>query len=109
MPNPYERRFTQEEFIDKLFEHLRDLPPGHMQAPAKIRANVEWKAGYYASALAALDEAAARVRNIAASHPDPQMRTEAETAVQEINTAIDAYGAASMSGNSTWTGGGGGG
>ena len=54
MPNPYERRFTQEEFIDKLFEHLRDLPPGHMQAPAKIRANVEWKAGYYASALAAL-------------------------------------------------------
>lgn len=101
MPN-YKRRFTKDEFAKELFIHLRDMPPGHLRAHDKLEEIAKWKADHYSRALDALDAATERVRKIAASHPDPRVQREAEAAVKQINDAINAYGEASMSGNSEW-------
>lgn len=103
MPN-YNRRFTKEEFQKELFTHLKDMPPGHMQAPKKLEENARQKAEHYARALDALDSVAERIKKIAASHPDETVRAEADAAVKEIDEAINAYGEASMTGNSGWGG-----
>lgn len=103
MPN-YKRRFTKEEFKQELASHLRDVPPGLLKAPHRLAAHTELKAGHYEAALAALDAAVARVRQIAATHPDEQARQEADTAIREINDAIDTYGEAAMVQNSNWDG-----
>lgn len=101
MPN-YKRRFTKEEFQQELFTHLKDMPPGHLHAHDKLEQIAQWKAEHYSRALEALDRAAERIRKVAHAHPDPAFQQDAENALTEINDAINAYGEASLSGNSRW-------
>ena len=98
----FKRRFTKEEFQKELFTHLKDMPPGYLRAHDKLEQITQWKADHYSTALAALDSAAERLKKLAESHPDAAARQEAESGVKEINEAIDAYGEASLSGNSVW-------
>lgn len=101
MPN-YNRRFTKDEFKKEMFTHLKDMPPGYLKAPKKLEEVAEWKAEHYERALNALDSAAARLKKIADTHQDDSARKEAESGLNEITNAINAYGEASMSGNSKW-------
>lgn len=97
----YKRRFTKDEFKNELMAHLRDAPAG-FQAKDRLERHAELKAGHYERALVALDSATERLRKIAATHPDEGARKDAEAAVSEINSAIDAYGEAAMDQNSQW-------
>lgn len=99
----YKKRFTKDEFKRELVEHLRAMPPGHLQSPAKLEPNAEKKAEHYAQALAALDRAADKLRAMAASNPE--LKSDADEAIKEINDAIDTYGEVSMSGNGSWSDG----
>lgn len=101
MPD-YKRRFSKDEFKQELLTHLMDMPADHLRNPKKLSAVAETKADHYASALAALDAAMDKVRKIAETHPDPVARQQADSAVTEINSAIDSYGEASLSQNSQW-------
>lgn len=98
----YKRRFTKEDFQKELFTHLKDMPPGHLKAHDKLEQIAQWKAEHYARALDALDRAAERMKKVAETHPDPSARLEAENAMTEISDAVNAYGEASLSGNSRW-------
>ncbi len=100
----YKRRFTKDEFKQELVNHLRDMPPGLARARGRLEAHAEMKAAHYEKALAALDAAMERVQRIAASHPDEGARQEADSAIREINAAIETYGEASMAQNSSWDG-----
>lgn len=98
----YKRRFTKDEFKQELLTHLHDMPKGHFQSKKHLEKNATIKAEHYDRALAALDSVADRLRKIASTHPEASARQEADSALVEINNAIDAYGEASMSGNSNW-------
>lgn len=98
----FKRRFTKEEFKKEMFTHLKDIPPGHLKNPKKLEESAEYKASHYSEALKALDAAAARIRKMAEASQDANAKTEADAAIKEINDAINAYGEAAMSGNSTW-------
>lgn len=99
----FKRRFTKDEFKQELFEHLRSIPPGHLNAPKKLEAHAEKKAEHYVQALAALDRAAERLRAMAADNPGLQADTDA--CIKEINDAVDTYGEVSLYGNSIWENG----
>ena len=101
MPN-YNRRFTKDEFKQELTKHLEDVPPGFLRARDKLEKHAEAKAGHYERALNALDDAAAKLKAIAESHPDDSARQEADTALKKIDEAINAYGEAAMDFNSIW-------
>lgn len=96
----FKRRFSKDEFSHELAEHLRALKPADLQAPKKLEANAARKAQHYSAAVAALDRAADRIRQMAAANPELQQ--EADEAVKEINSAIDTYGEASLYGNRSW-------
>lgn len=98
----YKRRFTKEQFKQELFTHLHDMPRGHYRSKKHLEENAAMKAEHYQQALEALDSAADRLRNLAQTHSDAEAKKEADTAVSEINAAIEAYGEASMAGNSEW-------
>lgn len=98
----YKRRFTKDEFKNEMFTHLRDIPPGHLKNPKKLEESAEYKAAHYEKALEALDAAMARITKMAESSQDETASAEAELAIREINDAINAYGEAAMSGNSSW-------
>jgi len=98
----YKRRFTKEEFQKEMFTHLRDIPPGHLKNPKKLEESAAYKAEHYAQALDALDAAVARIKKLAESAPE-ENKAEADAAVKEISDAINAYGEAAMSGNSSWS------
>jgi tetratricopeptide (TPR) repeat protein len=98
----YNRRFSKKEFKDELMKHMSDMPPGFLKAKDKLEKHVETKAGRYADALAALDEAASKLKEIAASHPDDTARKDADAALKKIDEAIGAYGEASMLFNNRW-------
>ena len=98
----YRKRFTKEEFADELQKHLEKCPPGFLQAKDKLANHVQAKSEKYMEALAALDRAAEKMRTVAATHPDAQARQDADAAVKEIDTAISAYGEASMMFNHDW-------
>lgn len=96
----YRRRFTKDEFKKELMEHLGAMPPGHLQAPHKLDSNAERKAELYTQALAALDRAADRIRQMASANPE--LKPHADDAIREIDDAVDTYGEVSMSGNGSW-------
>ena len=98
----YRKRFTKAEFADELHKHLETCPPGFLQAKDKLAKHVQAKTDKYMEALAALDRAAEKMRTVAASHPDAKARLDADAAVKEIDTAISAYGEASMVFNNDW-------
>ena len=98
----YKRRFTKDEFKHELMTHLHDMPKGHFQNRKHLEKNAALKAEHYSRALAALDSVADRLRKIAETHPDPTEQQSARSGLTEISDAIDAYGEASMSGNSNW-------
>lgn len=98
----YKKRFTKEEFKKELMQHMSDMPPGFLKARDKLDKHVEDKANHYIAALAALDAAADKLRSVAASHPDPSARQDADEALKKIDDAINAYGDASMSWNNGW-------
>lgn len=106
MPN-YRRRFTRKEFQEEYARHLRDVPPGLLKSKKRLEAVADIKAGYYEKALAALDEAVARIREMAVKDPGGLVQGDAEAAIREIKTAIDTFGESSMVKNSSWDGGGG--
>lgn len=101
--NNFKRRFSKDEFTRELAEHLRALKPADLQAPHKLEANAARKAEHYSAAIAALDRAAERIRQMAATNPELQQ--DADEAVKEINEAIDTYGEASLYGNGSWNDG----
>lgn len=98
----YKRRFTKEEFRKELFTHLRDMPPQYLHKHENLEEIAKVKAEHYSRALDALDAAMDRVRKIASTHQDAEAQKDADLALKEINDAINAYGEASMSGNSSW-------
>ncbi|HEX7048216.1 MAG TPA: hypothetical protein VF275_11660 [Gammaproteobacteria bacterium] len=104
MPN-YRKRFTRKEFQEEYATHLRDVPPGLLRSKKRLEAAAGIKAGYYEEALAALDEAVARIKQIAVTHPDKIVQEDADVAIKQITAAIDTYGEASMAQNNSWDGG----
>ena len=57
--------------------------------------------------IASLDEAVARIREMAVKDSNGLLQDDAEAAIKEINTAIDTFGESSLVKNSHWDGTGG--
>ena len=98
----YGRRFKKDEFKNELMAHLRDAPKG-FQAKDRLEKHAELKAGHYERALQALDAATERLQKIAETHPDATAQLEAQSAIKNIEEAINAYGEAAMDQNSQWS------
>lgn len=96
----FNRRFTKEQFADELAKHLKSMPPGHLKAPKKLEEHASKKAEYYASALAALDEARKHLEEIKQANPD--QAGSVDTAISKIEEGINAYGDAALNENSIW-------
>ena len=106
MPN-YRKRFTLKEFQEAYAKHLGDVPPGLLKSKKRLEAVAGIKAAYYEQALASLDEAVARIREMAVKDSNGLLQDDAEAAIKEINTAIDTFGESSLVKNSHWDGTGG--
>lgn len=106
MPN-YRRRFTKKEFQEEYARHLGDVPPGLLKSKKRLEAVADLKASYYEQALAALDVAVARIKDMSVKDSDGLLRDDAEDAIRQIKTAIDTFGESSMVKNSKWDGTGG--
>lgn len=98
----YNRRFSKEEYKQELAKHLLSMPKQYFASRKHIEEHAQKKAEYYDRALKALDEAIARVKRIAETHPEVTAREDADAALKKIDEAIGAYGDASMNQNQDW-------
>lgn len=98
----YRKRFTKEEFKKELVDHIKSKPAKYDDK--QFEKYADKKAGHYLEALESLDQATKKIRQIAANHPDPQAKKEADFAIRQIEDSIAAYGDAVFDYNSSWVG-----
>lgn len=97
----FKKRFTRQEFVKELKEHLESVPTEAAHR-GLIQKNAEHKANKYTEALRLLDQVSATLAEVASKTEDPSLKKKAEASIKQVDDAINTYGETSLDFNSVW-------
>lgn len=101
--NQFRRRFSRDEFIKELREHIASKP--ETLSEDELNTHVHRKALHYEEAINRLDkvkDTIKKLRDEADRARDMARKNQLDLSIKEIDEAIDAYGVASLDQNANW-------
>ncbi len=94
------KKLSTQEFRDTLADHY-ERQPGLLRGE-EARKKADGMAQHYSKGESLLADAAATLRDIADSHPDPEKRKAADMAIKKMDDAVNSFCVASTCHSSSW-------